>query len=99
MVSYPDGPGLGHFRGSSSLESNRWCSSADLDYRLVRRDNGCSGRYFRLSFAQLARLRGCVETRTSSNTHALAMRLGGWRLTEDGIGPRRNDYSALTKIW
>jgi tetratricopeptide (TPR) repeat protein len=54
MVSDSDGLGFDHFRGSSLVESHRWCSGVDLDHRLVRRDNGCSGDHFWLSLAQLA---------------------------------------------
>src|SRR5215510_5524222 len=54
MVSDSDGSRFDHFCGSSLVESHRWCSGVDLDHRLVRVDNGCSGNHFWLSLAQLA---------------------------------------------
>src|SRR6478609_459877 len=54
MVSYSAGPGFNHFCGSSLVEPARWCGGANLDYRLVRSDNGRSGDHFWLSLAQLA---------------------------------------------
>jgi hypothetical protein len=35
------------------VEPARWCGGANLDYRLVRSDNGRSGDHFWLSLAQL----------------------------------------------
>ena len=54
MVSDSDGLSFNRFRGSSLVESARWCGGANLDYRLVRSDNGRSGGHFWLSVAQLA---------------------------------------------
>jgi len=54
MVSDSDGSRFDHFCGSSLVESHRWCSGVDLDHRLVRTDNGCSGDHFWLSLAQPA---------------------------------------------
>src|SRR6478609_8727606 len=53
MVSYSAGPGFNHFCGSSLVEPACWCGDANLDYRLVRSDNGRSGDHFWLSLAQL----------------------------------------------
>jgi hypothetical protein len=35
------------------VEPARWCCGANLDYRVVRSDNGRSGDHFWLSLAQL----------------------------------------------
>jgi hypothetical protein len=53
MVSDSNGSGFDHFCGSPLVEPARWCGGANLDYRLVRSDNGRSGDHFWLSLAQL----------------------------------------------